>query len=48
MKRVIMSFLALLLLGGSLLLAAPAAKSCPGGCCTGPDDCPQPACCEKP
>lgn len=47
MKRIALSLLAMLLVGSSLLLAVPKANACSGGCCTGPDDCPQPACCRE-
>jgi len=39
--------LAMLLLGGTLLSAKTARKSCSAGCCNSPSDCPQPACCVK-
>jgi len=37
----------LLLAGGGLLWADREAAGCPGGCCTGPHDCPTPTCCTK-
>ncbi len=46
MKKAMLGVLSIVAMG-ALLLAAPVSqdRSCPGGCCTGPDDCPQPECC---
>jgi hypothetical protein len=39
--------LAVVLLGSTLLLATPSAKSCSAGCCSRPADCFHPSCCVK-
>lgn len=46
-------FLAAVVLAGLLLLSGGArvnsseGAGCPGGCCTGPEDCPHPTCCAQ-
>ncbi|MBI4466727.1 MAG: hypothetical protein HY656_04795 [Acidobacteria bacterium] len=37
----------LLLVGSSLLLATSVPSFCPMKCCSGPADCPHPACCAR-